>query len=188
MTPRFLSTRYLRRLNYLALKTAAIVAIAQPVAAQNEERAAAEIRDGMKPLAFFANSCWEGLTPDGQRTLTHCLRWIMGGKYLRDSLHLEGAKEPSGGETTYFWDLETKTIRYIYLSVVGAYSTGTVNIDGDKLIFDDERLVGRNGIVHFRTVFAPTGPDSYRQTRDRQGPDGIWAVSPASTYLRIPLP
>jgi hypothetical protein len=54
-------------------------------------------------------------------------------------------------------------------------------------VFDDERLVGRSGLIHFRTVFTPTGPDSYVQRRDRQGPDGTWKENPATTFIRKPL-
>lgn len=149
--------------------------------------ATAAIRDGLKPLSFLADSCWEGPMADGKQTMVHCLRWIMDGRYLRDTMRIKGATPEAGGETTYFWDLETKSVRYIYLSTVGAYSTGTAKFDNGKIIFDDERLVGRSGVIHFVTTIAPTGPDSYVQSGRRQGTDGVWKDTTPTSYVRKPL-
>ena len=149
----------------------------------------------LRPLAFMANSCWEGplpgfvaTSPDaGPEILSHCLRWTLGGHALRDTLWIEGASPPVRGETTYYWDRETQTLRYIFWSITGSYSVGTVKTDGAALIFDDERLVGRSGIIHFHTTWTQTGPDSYVQDRRRQGTDGNWTESTADRFVRKPL-
>lgn len=147
------------------------------------------------PLAFLAGSCWRGPLPafvrgragSGSGALSHCVEWILNGNALRDTLWVDGATPPVREETTYYWDLETKTLRYIFWSVDGPHSVGTVKVTGDTLIFDDERLVGRSGIIHFRTRFTPTGPDSYVQDRQRKGADGVWTTLPPTTYTRHPL-
>ena len=151
--------------------------------------------DTLKPLAFLANACWEGPLPGfvatapdgGPQLLSHCVRWTLGGHAVRDTLWIEGVTPPVRGETTYYWDKETQTLRYIFWSVTGSYSIGTVKTDGATLIFDDERLVGSRGIVHFRTTWTPTGPDSYVQDRQRQDPDGTWTESAEGIFVRRPL-
>jgi hypothetical protein len=58
---------------------------------------------------------------------------------------------------------------------------------GDKLIFDDERLFGTKGVVHFNTTWVPSGPDAYIQNRQRQNADGTWTNSAIGTFVRKPL-
>ncbi|MDX2221619.1 MAG: hypothetical protein SFV21_02655 [Rhodospirillaceae bacterium] len=155
---------------------------------------AARYAPEFEPLAYLAGSCWQGPLSEfvrnrsgsGAGELLHCAEWILNGHALRDTLWVEGANPPVRGETTYYFDLETQTLRYIFWSVDGPHSVGTVKVDGDTLIFDDERLVGRRGIIHFRTTFTRTGPDTYVQDRQRQGSDGVWTNLPPTTYIRRP--
>jgi hypothetical protein len=154
----------MKRKRILAL----FVAVAFPLAALAQPTAQ-KIPDGFKPLAFMAGSCWEGPLPDfvaastgvGEQTLSHCVRWRLEGQVLTDTLYMNALSPPVRGETNYYWDAETKTLRYIFWSIAGSYSTGTVKTDGDKVIFDDERLFGTKGVVHFNTTWTPKGPDTY---------------------------
>ena len=143
------------------------IAIILPLAVAAQP-ATQRIPEAFKPLAFMAGSCWEGPLPDFvaastgvvAQTLSHCVRWRLEGQVLTDTLYLNALTPPIRGETNYYWDAETKTLRYIFWSIAGSYSTGTVKTDGDKLIFDDERLFGGKGVVHFKTTWMPSGPDS----------------------------
>jgi hypothetical protein len=166
-------------------RTAVVLMVAAATASAQDNAPAVPAE--LKPLDFLAGSCWEGPMADGKQTLQHCTRWVMGGRYLRDTIRIKDANPPQGGETTYYWDLDAKVVRYIYLSTVGATSAGTVRFEGDAYVFDDERLVGRSGIVHFRTRFTRKGPDRYVQSGRRQGPDGVWKDTPATTFVRKPL-
>jgi hypothetical protein len=151
--------------------------------------------DAFKPLAFMAGSCWEGPLPDfvgastgvGAQTLSHCVRWRLEDQVMTDTLHLNALTPPVRGETNYYWDAETKTLRYIFWSIAGSYSTGTVKTDGKRIVFDDERLFGGKGVVHFTTTWEQTGPDSYVQNRQRQNADGTWTNSAVATFVRKQL-
>lgn len=151
--------------------------------------------DGFKAIAFMAGSCWDGPLPDfvgaslgvGTQTVTHCVRWRLENQVLTDTLRMENLNPPVRGETNYYWDAETKTLRYIFWSIAGSYSVGTMKTDGDKLIFDDERLFGTKGVVHFNTTWTRSGPDAYVQNRQRQNADGTWTNSAVGTFVRSPL-
>jgi len=170
------------------------VALSLPLAAAAQP-AAQKIPEGFKPLAFMAGSCWEGPLPDfvaastgvSEQALSHCVRWRLQGHVLTDTLVMSALTPPERGETNYYWDSETKTLRYIFWSNAGSYSTGTVKTDGDKIVFDDERLFGSKGVVHFNTTWTPQGPDTYIQDRRRQNADGTWTPSAVAPFHRKPL-
>jgi hypothetical protein len=97
----------------------ACAALAQPVPPK--------MPDGFKPIAFMAGSCWEGPLPDfvgtslgvGTQTVTHCVRWRLEDQVLTDTLRMDNLTPPVRGETNYYWDSETKTLRYIFWSIAG---------------------------------------------------------------------
>jgi|GEM_PF-463608 len=152
--------------------------------------------EGFKPIAFMAGSCWEGPLPDfvaastgvGPRSVTHCVRWRLENQVLTDTLVMDGLSPPVRGETNYYWDAETKTLRYIFWSIAGSYSTGTMRTDGPTMIFDDERLIGGSrGTVQFTTTWTPSGPDAFVQNRQRRNADGTWTTSATGTFTRKPM-
>ena len=103
-------------------------------------------------------------------------------------MYLDGLTPPVRGETNYYWDPEAKVLRYIFWSIGGSFSTGTMTIDGDTLVFDDERLIGGSrGTVRFTTTWTPDGPDAFIQNRQRQNADGTWTGSERGRFVRIPL-
>ncbi len=173
----------------LILPITIAVGQATPNAPQNAD-------EGFEPISFMADSCWEGPLPGfvaqstgvGPRSVTHCVRWRLEDKILTDTLYLDGLTPPIRGETNYYWDSEANVLRYIFWSIGGSYSVGTMKADGKILIFDDERLVGGgSGTVHFTTSWTPEGPDAFIQNRQRQNADGTWTNSEAGTFKRIPL-
>jgi hypothetical protein len=164
--------------------------------AQTTRAAPSNIPDGFAPIAFMAGSCWEGPLPDfvaastgvGPRSVTHCVRWRLENQVLTDTLYMDGLTPPVRGETNYYWDAESKILRYIFWSVAGSYSVGTMRTDGPTMIFDDERLVGGSrGTVQFTTTWTPSGPDAFVQNRQRRNADGTWTNAATGVFKRKPL-
>ena len=182
-------------LSRLALICAALAVPMFAAKAQLSEREPGTMPSAFQPLAFMAGSCWDGPLPGfvgeslgvGAQVVTHCVRWDLEKQVLRDTLRMESLTPPVRGETTYYFDLETKTVRYIFLSTDGSHSVGSVKTDGDKLVFDDERLIGPRGVTHFRTTWTPAGPDAFVQNRQRARAGGAWTKSAESTFVRKPM-
>jgi hypothetical protein len=151
--------------------------------------------EAFKPLAFMAGACWDGPLPDfvaastglAPQTVSHCVRWRLENQVLTDTLRMEAMTPPVQGETNYYWDAETKTLRYIFWSIDGRFSTGTVKTQGASVVFDDERLFGRKGVVHFNTTWTPEGPDAFVQNRQRQNADGTWTHKATGIFKRSEL-
>jgi hypothetical protein len=145
------------------------------------------IPDELKPLAFMADACWEGPMPDGKQVASHCVRWFMRGRYLRDRFELKGSNPPYGGETTYYWDHDLKAVRYIYWANDGGYSTGKMTTDGATVRFDDERYIGKEGEMFVRGTVTPIDSDSFKWQSEMQGKDGNWEKMLDSIFTRKPI-
>lgn len=179
------------------MKTVAalLLMLASANAQNTEQKPTGQIPDGLKPIAFMAGSCWDGPLPEfvgqslgtGVQTVSHCVRWDLEHQVLRDALRMESLDPPVRGETIYYIDSETKTVRYIFLSIGGSHSTGSMRADGNVLVFDDERLAGPSGITTFRTTWTPDGPDAFIQDRQRSRNGGPWTNAPTSRFVRMPM-
>jgi hypothetical protein len=167
----------------------AALLLATPTLAQ--DKAAPEIPvtipDELKPLAFMAGACWEGPMPDGKQVASHCARWFMRGRYLRDRFELKGSNPPYGGETTYYWDHDAKAVKYIYWANDGGYSTGTMKTNGTTVIFDDERYIGKEGEMRVRGEVKPIDANSFSWKSEILGKDGQWRPMLNSVLIRKPI-
>ncbi len=178
-----------------ALVTTLPALVAAQGAAQGAPPSPPEFAAELQPLAFLANSCWEGPLPAavgaslgvGAGVVSHCFRWIMNGQILQDSVGVERTPSASPrGETRYYWDPQARVLRYIFWSGDGSYSSGTVRSAGGTLIFDDEQLFTPKRIVRFKTTWTQAGPDSFVQVRRREAAGGRWANDPPGTFNRKP--
>lgn len=163
------------------------------VAAQSLAQAPPGFAPELQPLAFLADSCWEGPLPAavgaslGAGVVSHCFRWIMNGQILRDSVGVERTSSASPrGETRYYWDPQARVLRYIFWSGDGSYSSGTVRSAAGTLIFDDEQLYTSKRIVRYKTTWTQAGPDSFVQVRRREAAGGQWSNDPPGTFNRKP--
>jgi uncharacterized protein YndB with AHSA1/START domain len=138
------------------------VLMATLVAALTSVPAAAATDDPLQPMGFLAGSCWKGDFP-GRRgvTDTHCFEALLGGRYLRDRLVVEGAPRPYSGETLYRWDAGAGTIRYAYDASDGGHSEGTARAIQGGLGFEDS-YVGPDGEkLTMRVSWVREGADAY---------------------------
>jgi hypothetical protein len=174
---------------------ALLAAAALTPVVRGAETPLAKFAPELQPLAHLAGHCWEGPLPDfvgrsqgyGAVNVTHCFRWVLDGRVLRDSLYIQGQTPEMRGETSYYWDTARRQLRYMFWSIGPSYSFGTIRVAGNKLIFDDEELYGANGLLRYDSTWTQTAPDRFVQNRQRLEKDGKWTNSPESTFVRKPL-
>lgn len=115
----------------------------------------------LAPLRFLAGYCWNGTFANGKTTDEHCYEWVYGGKFLRDRHVVRGGAQPYQGETLYFWDGEAKAIAYIYFNSDGGVSRGTLQTEGDQLLFPAERYSEGGKTREFSTTITRDGELGY---------------------------
>lgn len=140
----------------------------------------------LKPLAFLANSCWEGTFPDGKTVDIHCGRWIQNGAYYRETNELRNAPTPYYGEATYYYDYEAKSVRYIYFAVSGGYATGLMDFQDGALKFYDEKYFDSGQTLLLRTERKQLDMDHFI-ARSESFRDGKWIEEFSVTYSRRPF-
>lgn len=123
------------------------------------------------PLAFLEGKCWSGNFPDGVKSDEHCFEWIYGGKFLRDRHVVTGGGPDYLGETIYAWDPEKKAVVYWYFNSDGGFSTGSLRVEGDALVFPNERFVNEGVETFYRSVWRRTGDDRYLAITETQQGD-----------------
>ena len=165
-----------------AIFALSIIFLASPIAA-----AELKIAKELEPFAFLAGSCWEGPFPDGKSVDSHCFKWFQKGRYLRERHEVKGSKPPYGGETTYYWDHEAKTVKYIYWTNTGGYSTGSARAENGSLKFPDERYVDAKEITSIHAEIRQVDSDTYTMTSDMTGKGGKTVPMQNATYKRKPL-
>jgi hypothetical protein len=140
-----------------------------PALAADSESAAA--MGPFAPLAFLEGRCWSGKFPDGVKSDEHCFEWIYGGKFLRDRHQVRGGGPDYQGETIYAWDPERKAVVYWYFNSDGGFSTGSLRVEGDALVFPNERFVNEGVETFYRSVWRRTGDDRYLAVTEMQKGD-----------------
>lgn len=125
------------------------------------------------PLAYLADSCWQGALPGGKDVDTHCFSWVYGGKLLRDQHTVHGAgHEDYLGETIYFWDAATQKLRYLYIENAGGSSLGAVEASGDTLVFPETSYQEGGQTQLYRSRWQKSGTDAYDVITEFKGKDG----------------
>lgn len=152
--------------------------VTAPAVVAGEKSGAATATEGappaaghFAPLAFLAGHCWSGMFPDKVKSDEHCFEWIYGGKFLRDRHVVTGGGGQYGGETIYAWDPEKKAVVYWYINSDGGFSTGSLRVDGDALVFPNERFVNEGVEMIYRSVWRRTGDDRYLAVTEMQKGD-----------------
>ncbi|MEZ5681843.1 MAG: hypothetical protein R3E14_11205 [Erythrobacter sp.] len=103
--------------------------------------------DPLAQLRYLEGSCWRAEFPGGQQADYQCVEPMVEGHFLRSKHVVVGTSPDYWGETVYYWDGETKGIRFIYFTSIGATSRGSVRFDEAGTGFVEERYVLENG--HF---------------------------------------
>jgi hypothetical protein len=177
-------------MNKIALYAVSVACLAAPTLALAQAPPLPKtvtIPDELKHMEFLAGSCWQGPFPDGKSTDSHCYKWFQRGRYLRERHEVIGSNPPYGGETTFYWDHDTKTVKYIYLANNGGIATGTSIAENGAVKYPDERYIGADGEFFVRAEMKQIDDNSYAMRAEMKGKDGKWAEFVNATYTRKPL-
>jgi hypothetical protein len=164
------------------MRGAAVVALAVTTLVLPARAQAPGTDSALAPLAFLAGHCWKGPFPDGKRHDEHCFEWFYDGKFLRDTHVVTGDERPYGGETIFYWDAAAREVQYIYFTVTGGVSRGSMQPMEGALHFPEERFVGAGGREEvYRSVMRAVGDDGYDVVTETLR-DGKWVEA-----WRIPM-
>ncbi len=137
-----------------------------------------------QPMAFLAGSCWKGDLPvqgggGPKQTDEHCFSWVYGDKFLRDmhTVHTDDGRPDYVGETLYYWDPDSKRLRYLYIENQGGHSQGTVRSEGGVLMFPEADEVEDGRTQPYRSHWQRSGADAYDAVTEFKKKDGSWVTA-----------
>jgi hypothetical protein len=131
----------------------------------------------------LAGSCWKGDHPDGKSSDKQCYTVQFGG-LLRGTIEIsrEG-RTVFEGEGVFAIEAGSRHVAFAQWGSGGTYATGEMRVDGDRLVFRNRDPDG--GLLAVRSAWRRTGPDSFRVTREREGPDKGWSPILEVEYRRV---
>jgi hypothetical protein len=134
----------------------AILMVAVPVSV------AAESSSPYEPLAYLVGHCWVGQLPGKQDRDTHCFSYVYGNRFVRDVHVVSGAGHADHrGESIYFWDGTSRSLRYLYIESDGGSSFGSVEVNGDTLVFPATDIREDCLAATYRSQWKRRGADGY---------------------------
>jgi hypothetical protein len=161
----------------------ALLLLASAVAVQGE----ATLIDQLKPLAPFVGKTWRGTFKDStpQMPRHDVARWerALNGRAVR-VLHSINDGE-YGGETLIVWDANKKSLVFYYFTTAGFYTTGTVKVEGSKLVTHEYVAGNANGVTEVRAT-TEIAPDRKMISRSEYLQNGKWGPGHEITYVEAP--
>ena len=85
------------------------------------------------------------------------------------------------GETTYYPDAATRAVQFLYLENLGGISRGTMQAEGNALVFPPTQYVADGQSMTYRVRWTRLDDTAYEAWSEAQGKDG-W-----STMFRMTL-
>jgi hypothetical protein len=154
-------------------------------AANAAEREAQPV-EGLKAMTFLAGHCWKGDFPGNKQNDEHCFQWLYGGKALRDTHTVRTPKRPDYvGETTYYWDSESKRVEYLYIENLGGISRGTMESTPGALVFPPTQYIAGGQSMTYRVRWTLIDDSSYEAWSEKQDKDA-WVTMFKVTMKRTP--
>lgn len=154
------------------LTALALALVATPAMAQER----------LAPLAFL-DGCWVGVFdgPQAQRD-ERCFTTILNGNAVRDTHTVVGAGD--SGDTTYYWNGETRRIEVSYVSNDGGLMTGRVAEEEGVLWVRDARYIGADGqVLNLRSRWLRESGDAFVVETEREE-NGVWSPFMRISYRR----
>jgi len=138
-----------------------------------------------KPMAFLADHCWKGEVSKGQ-TDEHCFTWLYGGIGLRDTHVVRTPGRPDYvGETTYYYDSARKKIEFLYIENAGGVSVGSMEPEGETLVFPPTAYVNNGEAMTYRVRWTPIGEKSYEAHSEMRAAGGAWQTQFKTLLNRV---
>lgn len=162
---------------------AAAIAVSGCTAANAQDE---EFPGPMEPLVGY---CWTAEFPDSTLLNTHCYRLVNNGTAIEDRHVVSGGPNAFGGVTTYYFDRESRRIRYTYLASDGGSSHGSLVPEPDGFMVPDDRYVGSDGqVLLLRSTVTFSGTDAYRIRSDASDNSGSRPLFDLSFTRAMPVP
>jgi hypothetical protein len=128
--------------------------------------------DALKPMAFLAGHCWNGVFPDKRQNDEHCFQWVYNGNALRDTHTVRAPGRPDYiGETTYYWDSGSKRVEFLYIENLGGVSHGTMESTPGALVFPPTQYVADGQSMTYRVRWTLISDSSYEAWSEMQVKD-----------------
>jgi len=141
------------------------------------------------PLDPLIGNCWTAEFPESNLLNTHCYRLVNNGTAIEDRHVVSGGPNPYGGVTIYYFDRESRRIRYTYLASDGGSSHGSLLPAPDGFVVPDDRYVGSDGqVLLLRSTVTFSGTDAYRIRSDASDNSGSRPLFDLSFTRAIPVP
>lgn len=160
---------------------AACLLLASAVSASGREPV-----DPLAPLRFMEGACWQAEFPGGTHSDMQCYEPAVDGHYLRSRHIVRGTDPAYWGETLYFTDSETRTIRFVYLTSTGAVSRGTASLADGGLLRFSQRYVHLDGSsIELASTLLRLSEDQF-ETAVRQNRGAGWSEPVRAVFRRLP--
>lgn len=128
--------------------------------------------DALKPMAFLAGHCWNGVFLDKRQNDEHCFQWVYNGNALRDTHTVRAPGRPDYiGETTYYWDSGSKRVEFLYIENLGGVSHGTMESTPGALVFPPTQYVADGQSMTYRVRWTLISDSSYEAWSEMQVKD-----------------
>ena len=128
--------------------------------------------DALKPMAFLAGHCWNGVFLDKRQNDEHCFQWVYNGNALRDTHTVRAPGRPDYiGETTYYWDSGSKRVEFLYIENLGGVSRGTMESTPGALVFPPTQYVADGQSMTYRVRWTLISDSSYEAWSEMQVKD-----------------
>lgn len=139
------------------------------------------------PLASFVGHCWQGQLPGARKDIdTHCFTHVYGDNFVRDVHTVHGdAHKDYMGETTYFQDAATKTLRYLYIENDGGASMSSVEAHDGELVFPETTHSDGGKSQTYRSHWKMSGSDAYDAVMEFKK-DGVWTTAWIVNMHKLP--
>jgi hypothetical protein len=143
----------------------------------------ATLNPHLQPLAPLLGKTFKGAMKDadGKTVATDVSRWeaVLNGQAVRITHSVNDGVY--GGESIIRWDAEKAALAYYYFTTAGFYTTGTVHVDGNRILTEEAVHGNAGGIdgVKAVTELLPDGGFKVSVSHLRKGQ---WEKAGERTY------
>jgi hypothetical protein len=138
-------------------------------------RAQEPLNEHLQPLLPFIGKTWKGTFKEStlEKPMYDISQWerILNGQGIR-ILHSVNDGE-YGGETIIYWDAAKSSLVFFYFTTAGFYTTGTMTMEGHKLVGSEQVTGNQNGITEVRST-GEILPDGRMHSKAEYFQNGKW--------------
>lgn len=145
------------------------------------------INEHLKPFLSFVGKTWKGefanSTPEKPMFDISTWELILNGQAIRVMHSVNDGIY--GGETIIYWDNDKEKLLFFYFTTAGFYTTGTFDLEGEKLVSHELVTGNQNGITEVKAT-ASLLPDGRLQSKSEYLQNGKWVDGHEIFYKEDP--